>query len=465
MSSDPDASPPERSALLAGRATCRAPRTSGRHSDAAHPAAATPGTTCGATSVLAQRRADGLRRGHGAVPRTARRRRQDELVAVGGCDLSNSLLPPSSEYWFGTDQLGCDVYSMTIFGARPSVMVGVISAPCVTICRGARRAHRRLLRWLGRLGALPHHRRLLRLPLIVVGIAVLSVISLPGIWGVVLVPRPSWAGSSVARMVRGQTIEAKNQDYTTAARALGASNSRIMIRHILPNAMGPAIVLAVLALGGFISAEATFSFLGLGIRPPAFSWGTIIAESQPVFFQAPWTLLFPAALPEPDRPGVHPAGRCRSARPSTRSCGGDRWRERLLDVEDLFVEFHTRDGEARAVNGCLVHPGARPDHRHPRGVRVGQVGDRPGHHGHPRHASGTDRRRLHPAAGQELIGLPEDEYRQIRGRRIAMIFQDALSALNPVMSVGDQISRDVPHPPGPRQEGRPATPRSRSCAG
>lgn len=213
----------------------------------------------------------------------------------GGCNLSNSLLPPSSEYWFGTDQLGCDVYSMTIFGARPSVAVGVIAA-LVTTVTGALIG---LLAgyyggWVDSLLS-----RIIdvffSLPLIVVGIAALSVVSLPGIWGVTLVLCIlGWV--SVARMVRGQTIEAKNQDYTTAAKALGASDGRIMSRHILPNAMGPAIVLSVLALGGFISAEATFSYLGLGIRPPAFSWGTIISESQPVFFQAPWTLLFPAAF-------------------------------------------------------------------------------------------------------------------------------------------------------------------------
>ena len=126
-----------------------------------------------------------------------------------------------------------------------------------------------------------------------VGIAALSVVALPGIWGVVMVMSIlGWV--TIARMVRGQTIEAKAQDYTTAARALGASDLRIMFRHILPNTAGPVVILAVLGLGAFIATEATFSFLGVGIRPPAFSWGTIVAESQAVFFQAPWTLLFPA---------------------------------------------------------------------------------------------------------------------------------------------------------------------------
>lgn len=211
----------------------------------------------------------------------------------GGCDLSNSLLPPSKEYWFGTDQQGCDVFSLSVFGARPSVMVGVIAA-LVTTVFGA---------FVGLIAGFYGGATdsvlsriidiFFGLPLLVVGIAALSAISLPGIWGVVLVLCVlGWVGA--ARMVRAQTIEAKSQDYTLAARALGASNGRIMGRHILPNAIGPSIVLAVIGLGGFIAAEATFTFLGLGIRPPQFSWGTIISESQAVFWQAPWTLLFPA---------------------------------------------------------------------------------------------------------------------------------------------------------------------------
>jgi len=213
----------------------------------------------------------------------------------GGCDLSNSLLPPSSEHWFGTDQLGCDVYSLAIYGARPSVSVGVIAAVVTTIIGAVIGL---VAGFYG--GAVDSLLSRIvdvffGLPLIVVGIAALSTISLPGIWGVTLILCVlGWV--SAARMVRGQTLEAKAQDYTTAARALGASNTRIMARHILPNAVGPSIVLAVIALGGFIAAEATFSFLGLGIRPPQFSWGTMISESQPVFFQAPWTLLFPAAF-------------------------------------------------------------------------------------------------------------------------------------------------------------------------
>jgi oligopeptide transport system permease protein len=213
----------------------------------------------------------------------------------GGCSLRDSLTPPNAEYWFGTDQLGCDVYSMTVFGARPSVAVGVIAA-AVTTLLGALIGLTAGF-YGGKVDAVIS--RIVDvfygMPMIVVGMAVLSAVSLPGIWGVTLMLCVlGWVGA--ARMVRAQTIEAKGQDYTTAARALGASNSRIMLRHILPNAIGPSIVLAVIGLGGFIAAEATFSFLGLGIRPPAFSWGTMISDAQAVFFSAPWTLLFPAAF-------------------------------------------------------------------------------------------------------------------------------------------------------------------------
>ncbi len=213
----------------------------------------------------------------------------------GGCDLSNSLLAPSSQYWFGTDQQGCDVYSLSVFGARPSVSVGLI-ASVVTTLVGAITGL--VAGYYGGMVDTLISRVVdvfYGLPIIVVGIAALSAMSLPGIWGVTLVLcLLGWV--SAARMVRAQTIEAKGQDYTTAARALGASNMRIMLRHILPNAISPSIVLAVISLGGFIAAEATFSFLGLGIRPPDFSWGTMISSAQAVFFQAPWTLLFPAAF-------------------------------------------------------------------------------------------------------------------------------------------------------------------------
>lgn len=214
---------------------------------------------------------------------------------TGGCDLADSLLPPSSTFWFGTDQQGCDVYALTVHGARPSVAVGVL-ASSATVLIGATVGLA-----AGYFGGLADSvlSRIVDiffgLPLLLGGIVALSAISLPGIWGVVFVLSAlGWVAA--ARIVRSTTIEAKAREYVLAARALGAGHARIMLRHVLPNAIGPGVVVAVLSLGGFIAAEATFSFLGLGIRPPDFSWGTMISEAQAVFFRAPWTLLFPAAF-------------------------------------------------------------------------------------------------------------------------------------------------------------------------
>jgi oligopeptide transport system permease protein len=211
----------------------------------------------------------------------------------GGCNLMDSLLPPSAEHWFGTDQLGCDVYAMTIFGARPSVITAVVATIC-TVLLGA---------FIGTIagfygGWLDAVLSRITdvffgLPVLLGGIVILTALGSPGIWGVIFVLVVlGWVGTT--RMIRSTTIEAKNQDFVLAARALGAGNRRIMVKHVLPNAMGPAIVVAVISLGAYVGAEATFSFLGLGIQPPFFSWGSIIAEAQSVFFTAPWTLFFPA---------------------------------------------------------------------------------------------------------------------------------------------------------------------------
>lgn len=211
---------------------------------------------------------------------------------TGGCDLMDSLMPPSAEHWFGTDQLGCDVYALTIFGARPSVIVAVV-ATVATVVLGAVIG---LVAgyyggWID--GVLSRLTDIIfGLPLLLGGIVILTGLGMPGLWGVILV-LVIFGWVATARMVRSTTIEVKGQDFVLAARALGASDARIIRRHILPNALGPAIVVAVISLGGYVGAEAIFSFLGLGIQPPEFSWGSIISDAQTVFFTAPWTLFFP----------------------------------------------------------------------------------------------------------------------------------------------------------------------------
>jgi len=212
------------------------------------------------------------------------------------CDLSVSLESPSSQHWFGTDIQGCDVYSRTIYGARASILVGVLStltAGILAILVGMLAGF-----YGGWIDAV-----LARITDIVLGIPLLlaaivfgrSFSHQNGVWPVVVVlGLLGW--TTAARVIRSSVISAKQQDYVQAARMLGAGNGRIMVRHILPNALAPMIVVLTIALGVFISTEATLSFLGVGLKPPAISWGGEIASAQGRFQQAPWPLLFPAAF-------------------------------------------------------------------------------------------------------------------------------------------------------------------------
>lgn len=212
------------------------------------------------------------------------------------CDLSVSLEPPSSQHWFGTDVQGCDVYSRTIYGARASILVGVLStltAGILAILVGMLAGF-----YGGWIDAV-----LARITDIVLGIPLLlaaivfgrSFSHQSGVWPVVVVlGLLGW--TTAARVIRSSVISAKQQDYVQAARMLGAGNRRIMVRHILPNALAPMIVVLTIALGVFISTEATLSFLGVGLKPPAISWGGEISSAQGRFQQAPWPLLFPAAF-------------------------------------------------------------------------------------------------------------------------------------------------------------------------
>ena len=214
---------------------------------------------------------------------------------TGGCQLEDSLEGPGDKFLLGADQQGCDVYSLSIYSARTSVTVGLLTAIGTTLIGPL----------LGLLAGFYGGKSdsilsgvtsvFLGLPFVLGAVVLLSSIDLPGVWGVVLaLTLLSWA--TAFRLVRAKTMEAKGQDYTLAARALGAKDLRIMFRHILPNAIGPSIVVAVISLGVFIGAEATLSYLGLGIQPPDTSWGVMISEAQNAFFTAPWVLMVPAGF-------------------------------------------------------------------------------------------------------------------------------------------------------------------------
>jgi oligopeptide transport system permease protein len=211
------------------------------------------------------------------------------------CDLSNARQGPSSVHWFGTDNLGCDVYSRVIHGARVSVVVGILTSLVTALVGGALGLLAGFYgRWadviLSRVAEI-----FFAIPFILGGLLILSMAGREnaGILTVVAALAVlSWP--MTLRIMRAAVITAKNQDYVTAARALGAGPGRIMMRHILPNAIAPVIVVATINLGGFIAAEAALSFLGVGIQSPEISWGLMIADARNRFLEAGAPLIFPA---------------------------------------------------------------------------------------------------------------------------------------------------------------------------
>ncbi|MEE1807218.1 MULTISPECIES: ABC transporter permease [Streptomyces] len=209
------------------------------------------------------------------------------------CNLGKAQEGSQPGHPFGFDGQGCDVYTRTVYGARNSVTVGVCATLGVTLLGG-------LLGGLaGFYGGLPDSflSRItdifFGIPVVLGGLVFLSVVPSSTVWPVIgFIVLLGWP--QIARIARGSVITAKQNDYVQAARALGASNSRMMLRHIAPNAVAPVIVVATIALGTYIALEATLSFLGVGLKPPAVSWGIDISAAANYIRNAPHMLLWPA---------------------------------------------------------------------------------------------------------------------------------------------------------------------------
>ncbi|OLB79830.1 MAG: peptide ABC transporter permease [Actinobacteria bacterium 13_2_20CM_2_71_6] len=214
------------------------------------------------------------------------------------CPLDRSMRQPSGSAWFGYDFQGCDVFARTVHGARSSILVGVLAtllAAVIAFAVGMSAGY-----FGGWLDAL-----LSRLTDIVLGIPLLlaAIVLLHratangsrGVWPVVgTLGILGW--TTAARVVRSSVLAARHQDYVVAARMLGAGHRRILFRHILPNAIAPAVVVLTITLGTFIAAEATLSFLGIGLRAPTISWGGDIFGAQPRLRQAWWPLIWPSTF-------------------------------------------------------------------------------------------------------------------------------------------------------------------------
>jgi ABC-type dipeptide/oligopeptide/nickel transport system permease subunit len=206
-------------------------------------------------------------------------------------NLNASLQPPSDAFLLGSDAQGRDVLTRVLFGARLSLSVGLVSQ---SIALGLGVTLGLIAGYYGRWvdGVVMRVADVtLAFPslLLLIAIAAAMKPSLPAVF--VVIGIVGWAG--MARLVRGQVLLARGLEYVQAARALGASDARIIGRHLMPNVIAPVIVAATLGIGGAIMAEAALSFIGLGAQPPTPSWGAMVAEGRDLLRVAPWVSIVP----------------------------------------------------------------------------------------------------------------------------------------------------------------------------
>lgn len=206
-------------------------------------------------------------------------------------DLGRSLQPPSLRHWMGTDQLGRDLFTRILYGARVSLVIGVVTVGvsgliglAVGLAAGYAGgvADSVLMRivdvWLS-------------FPFILLALTVNAILGI-GLQNIILtLIITGWV--VYARLVRGEVLALKTQEYVEAARALGASGRRVVLRHLLPNLWTPVIILSSLQVAQFIVAEAAISFLGFGVQPPMASWGNMLNEGKTYIYNAWWMTTFP----------------------------------------------------------------------------------------------------------------------------------------------------------------------------
>ena len=208
-------------------------------------------------------------------------------------DLPTRLAGSSPTHWSGTDELGRDILSRLIYGSRISMLVGscvVAASLALGLIVGSIAGY-----YGGRIDRFVNvvvMNAFLSFPGILLAIAFVAFRG-PGIFNLVLaLSLGGWVG--YARLVRAQVLAAREREFVEAARALGASDLRVIVRHILPNIIQPIIVQAAIGMAGAILAEATMSFLGLGVPPPTASWGTMLNDGRAHLFDAPHLVIFPA---------------------------------------------------------------------------------------------------------------------------------------------------------------------------
>lgn len=207
--------------------------------------------------------------------------------------LSARLLPPSRAHWFGTDELGRDVLSRTLYGARVSLTVA-IAVVSISLALGTA-----LGMAAGFYGGVTDTliniylgNAFLSLPGILLAITIVAFLG-PSLANLILaLALAGWV--NYARLVRAQVLSVKQREFVQAARSLGATDLHLMLRHILPNILQPLLVQAAVGMAAAVLAEATLSFLGLGVQPPTPTWGAMLNDARSHIFESPYLMFFPA---------------------------------------------------------------------------------------------------------------------------------------------------------------------------
>lgn len=210
-------------------------------------------------------------------------------------DLLNKTRPPSAEHWLGTDQFGRDVFSRLVWGARISLSVGFVAAGVSLLIGATYGAVSGYYAgsWLD-VTLMRIAEAIDSIPILILLIVVSSVVSRSVYTVMLVIGLTSWP--SAARLVRGQYLSLRERDYVQAAQAMGASDSRIIFKHILPQVVALILVSASFRIAGAILFESTLNFLGFGAPPPYPTWGEMLATGRAVLRNAPWVTFYPGFL-------------------------------------------------------------------------------------------------------------------------------------------------------------------------
>jgi peptide/nickel transport system permease protein len=364
-------------------------------------------------------------------------------------DVAHRLAPPSAAHWLGQDEYGRDVLTRLLWGARASLAVAGAAtiAACVLgtllgIAGGLFGAAAELL-------AVRSMDIVLCFPPLLLALLVVTLLG-PGLLTLIPVLALVYLPGFV-RVAHAGVLSVRTLDYVEAVRVLGAGPVRVALRTVLPNIAGPLLVQVSLAASSAVVLESGLSFLGLGVVPPAASWGLMIAAARTTMAQAPWLLLWPClaltltilvlnAICDTLRDAMDP----HAAPPRRRGVlaalapGLLPAREMLLEVRGLTVAIDTPDGTIQPVRDVSL------------ALRPGQTLAIVGESGSGKSLLGLAVMALLPPAaraaggavwldGDAVLHAPEPVLRRLRGRRMAMVFQDPLNSLNPVQRIGRQI--------------------------